>query len=310
MTGASGTIGSEVANRLIANGANVVCLCQDKNKVKVRGVQTVVLNLREPYQIEKKFSEALELLGGDLDILILCHGVIIHHPIITTNNLEWDNLLNLNVRPCVHLTSLAMPFLKKKMEKDASKISSKQKEKENAKAKLNENSTEEEYNHYERLVRECDNLCKQNIVILSSAAGIVPQPGATIYSVGAAMLNSLVQCTALEVAYYGIRVNAVAPSVVDSASRQKPDAMNREFNNNQFLQEANNTTPLLQEIPDPGDVANSICWLASNEASFVTGEILVIDGGHTLTTNRYQGQMEKVFQSSDKGWGLFGGGRK
>jgi len=75
---------------LVANGANVVALCQDKNKVKVKGVQTVVINFREPYQVEKKFSEALELLGGDLDILILCHGYIKHESIISTNILEWD----------------------------------------------------------------------------------------------------------------------------------------------------------------------------------------------------------------------------
>jgi len=103
----------------------------------------------------------------------------------------------------------------------------------------------------------------------------------------------------LEVAYYGIRVNAVAPGITEGTSRQKPEAMGREFNNKAFLDEANNTTPLVQEnnkeINDPVDVSNAICWLASNEASFVTGEILKVDGGQSLTTNRYTSQMEKVF---------------
>ena len=61
-------------------------------------------------------------------------------------------MLNLNVRTHFQLISLAVPFLKKKMEKDRSRIPSKNKEKDQARDKLNENSTEEEYQHYERLV--------------------------------------------------------------------------------------------------------------------------------------------------------------
>lgn len=64
----------------------------------------------------------------------------------------------------------------------------------------------------------------------------------------------------------------------------------------------------LQEINSTEDIANSILWLASSDASFVTGEILTVDGGQSLTTNKYSSQIEKVFPQA--GWNLFGGGKK
>lgn len=45
--------------------------------------------------------------------------------------------------------------------------------------------------------------------------------------------------------------------------------------------------PLSNEINTPKEVANSLLWLASDDASFITGEILTIDGGQSLTTNKY-----------------------
>jgi len=96
----------------------------------------VKINLKEPYQVEKKFSEALFKLGGQLDVLILCHGYIKHESIIQTNILEWDSMMNLNVRTHFQLISLAIPFLKKQMEKDKASLPALLREKESLKAKL------------------------------------------------------------------------------------------------------------------------------------------------------------------------------
>ena len=77
-----------------------------------KNYQAITLNLREPYQIEKKFRQALSTLQGQLDCLILCHGYIKNESIFETNMLEWDQMMNLNVRPSFQLISLATPFLK------------------------------------------------------------------------------------------------------------------------------------------------------------------------------------------------------
>jgi NAD(P)-dependent dehydrogenase (short-subunit alcohol dehydrogenase family) len=100
------------------------------------------------------------------------------------------------------------------------------------------------------------------------------------------MLNMLVQCTALEVGFHGIRVNAVAPGVTYTDCRRKQESLGKDFDNDKFMVESAHYVPL-QEINMPEDIANSILWLASSDASYVTGEILVIDGAQSLTTNKY-----------------------
>ena len=75
------------------------------------------------------------------------------------------------------------------------------------------------------MVQEIEGLCKQNIVVLTSSAGQTPQPGAVIYSTSMAMLNMLIQCTALEVAYFGLRVNGVAPGVTNTRARLKQESI-------------------------------------------------------------------------------------
>jgi NAD(P)-dependent dehydrogenase (short-subunit alcohol dehydrogenase family) len=64
-------------------------------------------------------------------------------------------------------------------------------------------------------------LSKGCVVVLSDTAGITPLPGAIIQSTAAAMLNMLVQCSALETAFHGMRVNAVAPGITNTSARKK-----------------------------------------------------------------------------------------
>jgi NAD(P)-dependent dehydrogenase (short-subunit alcohol dehydrogenase family) len=83
-----------------------------------------------------------------------------------------------------------------------------------------------------------------SVVIVSSTAGSVPQPGATIYSTSMAMLNMLVQCAALETAYHGVRINAVAPGVTYTKARKKQEAMGKDFDNERFMHEQSQFVPL------------------------------------------------------------------
>ena len=68
-------------------------------------------------------------------------------------------------------------------------------------------------------------LSKGCITILSSNAGKAPQPGAIIYSTSMAMVNMLIETTALETAFFGIRVNGVAPGVTNTQARMKKDSI-------------------------------------------------------------------------------------
>lgn len=94
------------------------------------------------------------------------------------------------------------------------------------------------------------------------------------------MLNSLIQCAALELAPYGVRVNGVAPGMTDTKFR-----VTKEFNeteNKKYLERMSSYFLLNKQVLQPNDVANAIIFLASEEAKFMTGEILVVDNGYTL----------------------------
>jgi len=94
------------------------------------------------------------------------------------------------------------------------------------------------------------------------------------------MLNSLIQCAALELAPYGVRVNGVAPGMTDTNLRVTKDF--NEVQNKQYLERMSSYFLLNKQVLKPNDVANAIIFLASEEAKFMTGEILVVDNGYTL----------------------------
>ena len=64
------------------------------------------------------------------------------------------------------------------------------------------------------------------ITVLSSSAGKNPQPISTLYSTNMAMLNMLVQCAALELAYWGVRVNAVCPGTTITKDLMSDNSLN------------------------------------------------------------------------------------
>ena len=102
------------------------------------------------------------------------------------------------------------------------------------------------------------------------------------YSIAKAGLHSLTQHLAMELAEYGIRVNAVAPAVVETPIYNafiKPDEVHA------TLQGFNDFHPI-GRIGEPKDVASTIVFLLSDEASWVTGAIWNVDGG--VMTGRNQ----------------------
>lgn len=114
------------------------------------------------------------------------------------------------------------------------------------------------------------------IIFTSSWVAQVPWPEITAYTVSKAGLNMLMKQMARELAVYGIRVNAVAPGIVQAglASRQMHEDA-------QYAARVAKVIPL-GEPGTPVEIGQAVLYLASPQASYITGSVLTIDGGCSL----------------------------
>uniref|UniRef100_H2YBZ7 Uncharacterized protein n=1 Tax=Ciona savignyi TaxID=51511 RepID=H2YBZ7_CIOSA len=115
-----------------------------------------------------------------------------------------------------------------------------------------------------------------NIVNVSSVTGIRSFPGGLSYGVSKAALDQFTRCTALDFAAKQVRVNAVNPGVVIT-ELQKRGGLD-EAGYAEFL-EKSKTTHALGRPGNADEVSETIAFLASDAASFITGVTLPVDGG-------------------------------
>ena len=110
-----------------------------------------------------------------------------------------------------------------------------------------------------------------SVVNVSSVNGRRPVPGGSVYSATKAAVDALTVALALELGPRGVRVNAVAPGATDT------DMLRGVMPEGAEAMIAGRTA--LGRLGRPDDMAAAIAWLASDEAGWVTGEIVAADGG-------------------------------
>ena len=111
------------------------------------------------------------------------------------------------------------------------------------------------------------------IVNMSSAAGVIGIPQASIYSASKHAVLGMTKSAALEYAKSGIRINAIAPGLVETEMLKRVSEGNK-----QLIESFKSMTPI-GRIGDPQEIANAVVWLLSDKASFVLGHTLLVDGG-------------------------------
>lgn len=112
-----------------------------------------------------------------------------------------------------------------------------------------------------------------SIINIASISGLRPQQGALLYSFTKAGLIMMTRSWAAEFGQHNIRVNAIAPGLIQT------DFSELLWKNEEFRKRYE-SAPLLR-IGQPEEIAGMALYLASDDASFVTGQVMVVDGGLT-----------------------------
>lgn len=122
-----------------------------------------------------------------------------------------------------------------------------------------------------------------SVVNVSSVTGLRAFPGVLAYCTSKAAVDQLTRCAALELAPKGVRVNAVNPGVVISNLHRRGGMPDDAYA--AFLEHSRSTHPLGRP-GEPPEIADLIYFLASDQAAWITGETISIDGGRHLTCAR------------------------
>ena len=117
-----------------------------------------------------------------------------------------------------------------------------------------------------------------SIVNMSSVNGVLAIPTIASYNVSKGGINQLTRVMALALADKGIRVNAVAPGTIATELAAKAV-----LTSDEAKAKIMSRTPM-KRLGEPSEIADVVAWLASDAASYVTGEIVVVDGGR-MTLN-------------------------
>lgn len=124
---------------------------------------------------------------------------------------------------------------------------------------------------------------KGNIINISAGFGNRPAASVTAYCMSKSALDMFTQCLAMELGSSGVRVNSICPAATESSIllRGNTPYQNQE-DYKKFLEKLSPTYPL-GRVGQPSDLAKAAEYLASEQSSFVTGQILFVDGGWHCT---------------------------
>jgi 3(or 17)beta-hydroxysteroid dehydrogenase len=244
LSGAARGIGGATAKLMAEAGAKVAIgdVLDEPGRKLAREIGATYVHLDVTQ--EASWSAAMDATlkaYGKLDVLVNNAGVFNGKGVEDATIEEWNRLVAVNLTGVVLGTRAALPHLRK---------------------------------------------TKGNIVNLASVAGLVGSQLDPLYSLTKGGVTLFTKSTALEFGRkgYGVRVNSIHPGVIDTDMGQQTFAMRAQQLGSNDTEATRKTSTAMHPIGRLGladDIARGIVFLASDDASFMTGSGLVVDGGYT-----------------------------
>lgn len=248
VTGGAKGIGYACVRRFFKEGDNVVIADSDKDagrevaeKLDAGGerVLFVPTDISDKLSVHNLIAETVSKFGA-IDVLVNNAGIIIKGGILDLDLKDFDKVMSVNLRGAFLVAQ--------------------------AVAK-----------HMVALVDESDDRSGHarrpfSIINMSSVNAVVAIADILAYEVSKGGMNQLTKAMALQLAPYGIRVNGVGPGSINT------DMLAGVAENQDALDMIHSRTPL-GRIAQPDEVASVVAFLASDDASYITGECIYVDGG-------------------------------
>ena len=255
VSGAARGIGAESARRMAAAGAKVAIgdILDDRGQALVREIEAaggqavyVHLDVTNEEQWNGAIYSTVSRFGG-LDILVNNAGMFLGKSSEEASLADWNRLCGVNLTGVFLGTKLAIPALRERAKTSP----------------------------YGSVV-----------INVSSTAGLVGSSLDPLYSLTKGGVTMFTKSTALEFARkgYRIRVNSIHPGVIETDMGEQTflaRARNAKSNDMDTARSQGLATHPIGRFGTPGDIANGVVFLASDESSFMTGSALVMDGGVT-----------------------------
>jgi NAD(P)-dependent dehydrogenase (short-subunit alcohol dehydrogenase family) len=240
ITGAARGIGFAVAKRFVADGAKVVIADVDDEAgeaaaedLKSQGEAMYIhCNVAERLDVRNLVAETLNAYG-DIDVLVNNAGIVVGADFLDLEEEDFERVLSINLKGAFLCSQAVARHMVEKVQNGG------------------------------------EPGC---IVNMSSVNSVLAIPNQIPYCVSKGGMSQLTKTTALALAQYGIRVNAIGPGSIMTemlaSVNSDPAAKNRILSR----------TPMLR-VGEPSEIASVAAFLASSDASYITGQTIFADGG-------------------------------
>jgi glucose 1-dehydrogenase len=265
ITGSSRGIGKAIAKEFAKNNYSVLLNARDEKEL-IETVQEIKNEISDPSQVayltgdisEEKIcisliEEAINKFGR---INVLVNNAGISGPSQRTNNItskDWDYVIGVNLRGTFLCTREALKYM----------ISG-----------INNNNNN--IDHVKSNNKDFDYGLNFSIINISSVHESIPMPYSAPYSASKGGMEMLTKNIALEVAEKGIRINGIAPGAINTP-------MNKDIMEDPQKKKQEEEKIPMRRIGEPEEIAKVAFFLASTDASYITGTTVYVDGGLTLS---------------------------